>query len=57
MNQLNLTMLTEFEQATANQLAVYCGREKPSDKDIQETIKLCVKWNKHRTSKNLKPWI
>ena len=48
-----MTKLTEFEQATANQMA---GCDNPSDRFIEEAQRMVKKWNDERARLNLELW-
>lgn len=49
--------LNDFEAATAQQLAYERNRDEPNEKDEQDAIKLCSKWNKQRIKENMRAWV
>ena len=57
MNQQHLALYTEFEETTANQLALERNRDTPSEKDMADAVKLAAKWDKQRKQQGLKPWV
>ncbi len=55
--QINLCGLyTDFEIATAQQLAFERNRDEPNQSDLQEAIVLAAKWNKKRQEQGLRPF-
>jgi len=54
-NQGALALYTEFEQSTAAQLALERNRDTPSEKDLEDAVRMCSKWNKQRKEIGLKP--
>ena len=53
--QINL-IPTEFEDATAHQIALDCNRDEPNEKDILLARDKVAKWNKERQDKGFKVW-
>ena len=53
--QFNL-LPTEFEYATAQQIAWHHARDNIIESDWAEAKQLCEKWNKQRQEKNLEIW-
>ena len=53
--QINL-IPTEFEEATAYQIALDCNRDEPNDKDIELARVKVSEWNKARIDKGFKVW-
>mgnify|MGYP003412446637 FL=1 len=51
-----LELYTEFELATAQQLAFDRNREKPNQSDLEDAIKLAAKWNAKRIEQGLRPF-
>ena len=54
MSTLNL--FTEFELATAQQLAWERDRDEPNERDLQDAIAMAAKWNQQRIKLGLKPF-
>jgi len=57
--QINLfytTPPTEFEEATAHQIALDCNRDEPNDKDIELARVKVSEWNKVRVERGFKVW-
>ena len=48
--------MTEFEIATAAKLAFERNRETPIDKDLEDAVRMCSKWNKQRKEMGLRLW-
>lgn len=46
----------EMEMATAQQLALCCGRDEPNEHDIRHSVELVKKWNAQRSLLGLKAW-
>jgi len=57
MNQHQLPLITDFEQATAHQLALERNRATPTEQDMADAVKLAANWNKQRQKAGLKPWV
>ena len=57
MHQQQLPLITEFEQATAEQLAWSKGRDIPTQEDLARAEKMVAKWNKIRIARKQKPLI
>lgn len=51
-----LELYTEFEEATAQQLAFERNRDEPTDKDLQDAVAVAAKWNKQRIKLKLRPF-
>lgn len=51
-----LELYTEFEIATAQQLAFERNRDEPNKADLDEAVKLAAKWNKKRQEQGLRPF-
>lgn len=51
-----LPLFTEFEIITAQKLCLERNREKPSNADYADAVKLAAKWNNDRIKSGLKPW-
>jgi len=51
-----IELYTEFEIATAQQLAYERNRDEPADKDLQDAVKIAAKWNKQRQALGLRPF-
>ena len=51
-----LKIYTQFELITAGQLCLDRGRDEPNEKDLADSVKLCVKWNNQRIKLGLRPW-
>jgi hypothetical protein len=56
MNQQPLPLITDFEQTTAAQLALERNRDTPSEKDLNDAVRMCSKWNKQRKEIGLRLW-
>lgn len=50
------TTFTEFEEATAEQLAISAGRKSPNEADMRQAVSLCQRWNRDRRCAGLLPW-
>lgn len=46
--------LTEFEKITAEQIAIECGKEKPTEQNIIDAVRIATRCNTKRTNNNLK---
>jgi len=57
MKQQQLPLITDFEQATAHQLALERNRDTPSEKDLADAVKLVANWNKARKQQGLSHWV
>jgi hypothetical protein len=55
-NQGALALYTDFEAATAAQLALERNRDTPSEKDLSDAVRMCSKWNKQRKEIGLRLW-
>ena len=55
-NQGALALYTDFEFATAQQLAYERNRDEPSDKDLDDAVRMCSKWNKQRQREGMRAW-
>jgi len=55
MNQHQLPLITDFEQAAAQQLAYERNRDTPTEQDLSDAVKMCAWWNKARKQLGLKP--
>ena len=55
-NQGALALYTDFEQSTAHQLALERNRDTPSEKDLQDAVLMCGKWNEQRQREGLRLW-
>lgn len=51
MKQQSFKLLTEFERITAEQIAVECGKSKPTKQNIKDAISMVNMWNKSRIKK------
>lgn len=51
-----LELYTEFELATAQQLAYERNRDETTEQDLQDAIKKAAKWNKQRQQLGLRPF-
>lgn len=49
--------LTEMEIATAQQIALCCGRDKPEEQDIETSKELVKAWNHKRKILGLAEWV
>jgi hypothetical protein len=56
VNQQPLPLMTDFESATAQQLAYERNRDTPSDKDLEDAVRMCGKWNKQRQREGMRLW-
>ena len=56
MNQQPLPLITDFEQSTAAQLALERNRDTPSEKDLNDAVRMCSKWNEQRKEIGLRLW-
>ena len=56
MNQQPLPLITDFEATTSHQLALERNRDTPSDKDLEDAVRMCSKWNKQRKEIGLRAW-
>lgn len=50
-------MFSDFELATAQQLALEHGRDNPTAADMQSAVTLTKKWNAQRRGAGLLPWV
>lgn len=57
MQQQQLPLTTEFEQATAQQLAWCSGKDEPTEREYAQAVKLAAKWNKKRVAMGLRVWV
>jgi hypothetical protein len=55
-NQGALALHTEFEEITAAQLALERNRDTPSEKDLEDAVRMCSKWNEQRKEIGLRLW-
>jgi hypothetical protein len=55
-NQGALALYTDFEQSTAAQLALERNRDTPSDKDLEDAVRMCSKWNEQRQREGMRVW-
>ena len=51
-----LELYTAFELTTAHQLCLERNRDEPTERDLQDAVKLCARWNMQRIKLNLRPW-
>jgi len=51
-----LKLYTDFELATAAQLAFERNRDEPNERDLADAVKMCARWNRQRIDLELKPW-
>jgi hypothetical protein len=52
----SLALYTDFEQATAQQLAWERNRDAPSEQDLSDAVVMCARWNLQRIELGLKAW-
>jgi hypothetical protein len=45
-----------FIEATAAQLALERNRDTPSEKDLEDAVRMCSKWNKQRQREGMRLW-
>ena len=57
MNQQPLPLVTDFESETAHQLALERNRDTPIDKDLNDAVRMCGKWNEQRKDMGLRAWV
>lgn len=57
MQQQQLPLITEFEQATAEQLAWCNGKDEPTEREYAQAVKMAAKWNKKRKLMGLRAWV
>ena len=57
MHQQPLPLITDFEQATAEQLAWCNGKDEPTEREYAQAVKLAAKWNKKRRLMGLRVWV
>ena len=57
MHQQQLQLLTDFERTTAQQLAWCNGKDKPTEREYVQAVKLAAKWNKKRLLVGLGAWV
>lgn len=50
-------MFSDFELATAQQLALEHGRDNPTAADMQSAVTLTKTWNAKRRAAGLLPWV
>lgn len=50
------TTFTDFEVATAEQIATGCGRASPNEADMRQAVSLCHRWNRERQASGLPSW-
>jgi hypothetical protein len=55
-NQGALALYTDLEAATAQQLAYERNRDTPSEKDLEDAVRMCSKWNKQRQREGMRAW-
>lgn len=48
--------MSEFEVATAEQLAVARGHAEPTESDINDAAELVKRWHARRVALGLEPW-
>lgn len=51
-----LNLYTDFEIATAQQLAFERNRDEASEQDLQDAVKLAAGWNNKRLELGLRPF-
>lgn len=51
-----LELYTDFELATAQQLAFDRNRDQPNEVDLADAVKLAAKWNQKRIEQGLRPF-
>jgi hypothetical protein len=56
MNQQPLPLVTDFEQSTAAQLALERNRDTPSEKYLEDAVRMCSKWNEQRQREGMRVW-
>ena len=54
---MNKTPITDFERATAEQLAWCNGKDKPTEREYVQAVKFAAKWNKKRRLMGLRVWV
>ena len=57
MHQQPLPLITDFERATAEQLAWCNGKDEPTEREYVQAVKLAAKWNKKRRLMGLRAWV
>lgn len=51
------TSFTDFENATAQQIAIAAGRKAPNKADMEMAVTKSREWNEKRARSGLSPWV